>query len=168
MKLSKLLSIFILALFLCGCSSPQSTAESPTAQSTSSAVASKSTEATLDPCYPFNATQPSLIDCTSQKAQASYTQLKALLVELQSAKTMSASQYSDLLKLETDWERLAQDQCDWQAAFFQGGSIQPTWYSECLYQQYSQRIDALRLNLCQGNGATGECPESLKYKQVSP
>jgi uncharacterized protein YecT (DUF1311 family) len=107
-------------------------------------------------------TQLSVNNYASQQAQATYSKLQALIVELRG--TMSASEYADLQKIELDWERVAHDHCEWQAALFEGGSIAPTWFSECLRQQYQQRIESLRLDLCEGHGMTGECPESLKYK----
>lgn len=62
-------------------------------------------------------------------------------------------------------ENTIEEHCQWQANFFEGGSVQPMWHAICLTQQYRDRIEALRLNLCMGNGMTGECEESLKYKQ---
>ena len=77
---------------------------------------------------------------------------------------MDASHYAELLQIEANWEKVAKDHCKWEAAFFAGGSNQPMMLADCLYQQYQQRIDVLRLNLCNGNGMTGECEASLKYK----
>jgi len=53
--------------------------------------------------------------------------------------------------------------CQWQSSFFEGGSIQPTERSTCLSSVIWNRIDELRLNLCEGRGMTGECAASKKY-----
>jgi uncharacterized protein YecT (DUF1311 family) len=77
---------------------------------------------------------------------------------------MSDSQYTTLLKIESDWEKMITEHCQWEANFSAGGSIQPMQFSGCLSQQYMDRIEMLRINLCEGHGMTGECEESLKYK----
>jgi|WetSurSiteA1Bulk_404760.scaffolds.fasta_scaffold42789_1 uncharacterized protein YecT (DUF1311 family) len=107
-------------------------------------------------------TQFELNQCASRMSQTEQEKLNSLINELQGH--MDASQYAELLRIEADWETVAKDHCKWEAAFFTGGSNQPMMLADCLYRQYQQRIDILRLNLCNGNGMTGECEASLKYK----
>ncbi len=90
------------------------------------------------------------------------TKLGALLDELRSH--MNTAQYQELTSIQNEWEKTAEEHCQWEAEFFAGGSVQPMWLAGCLEEQYHQRIDALRFNLCEGNGMTGECEEALKYK----
>ncbi len=101
--------------------------------------------------------------CIKQVSQNKYDKLSSLITELQ--KHMGESQYSALLQIEVNWEKIAKDHCEWVAGFFEGGSIQPSWFYGCLSRQYQQRIEELRLNLCEGYGMTGECASSLKYKE---
>jgi uncharacterized protein YecT (DUF1311 family) len=107
-------------------------------------------------------TQFDLDRCANQMAQIEYEKLTSLIIELQGH--MDASQYADLLQVEANWEKVAKDHCAWEVTFFADGSIQPMSLADCLYQQFKQRIEALRLNLCEGNGITGECEASLKFK----
>jgi uncharacterized protein YecT (DUF1311 family) len=102
-------------------------------------------------------------DCADQAARAAYSTLQALITDLRSH--MGAAQYTRFLELEEDWENMISEHCEWEAEFFAGGSIQPMQLSACLNEQYRYRIESLRMNLCEGNGMTGECEASLRYKQ---
>lgn len=108
-------------------------------------------------------TQGEMNDCADQVAREAYSMLQSLITDLRSK--MSAAQYTRFLELEGDWEKMIGDHCEWEAEFFAGGSIRPMQLSACLNEQYRFRIESLRLNLCEGNGMTGECEASLRYKQ---
>lgn len=116
-----------------------------------------------DSCMKNARTQLEMNQCAGDGYRAAYEKLNELIAELKSH--MDASQYQVLLEIESDWETAIEKHCSWQSNFFEGGSIQPMIYALCLNQEYWKRIEALRLNLCEGNGMTGECEESLKYKQ---
>jgi len=103
-----------------------------------------------------------LNQCASQAAETARNQLSSLLDELRNH--MVATQYQRLLDIQSNWEQAAQEHCQWEADFFAGGSSQPMWSAGCLEEQYRQRIEALRFNLCEGHGMTGECEAALKYK----
>lgn len=155
-----------MVLFLFGCNS-RSVSSLPPAEV--SAVEFDVTNTTSQPtptapvsCLQFATTQAELNGCADQQTQDTYAKLSSLVVELQGH--MNDSQYAMLLEIEAEWEQMIITHCQWEANFFEGGSIQPMWYSGCLGQQYHDRIEALRINLCEGNGMTGECEESLKYK----
>ena len=77
---------------------------------------------------------------------------------------MGMTQYQKLVSIQSEWKKAAKEHCQWEAGFFAGGSVQPMWLAGCLEQQYRQRIDALRFNLCEGNGMTGECEAAAKYR----
>jgi hypothetical protein len=78
---------------------------------------------------------------------------------------MDTEQYERLLDIQSEWEIVTGKHCQWEADFFTDGSIRSMWLAGCLARHYHQRIDALRLNLCEGIGMTGECDEALKYKE---
>jgi uncharacterized protein YecT (DUF1311 family) len=165
MKINKISSL-ILVFFLVGCSSfsiPASTPTPlPTTVPTNSPIPFPLAEATQDACQSAM-TQSELNACAHQKALATYEKLNSLIAELHGH--MADSQYTLLLEIETDWETTITKHCSWEANFFAGGSVQPMWFAGCLDQQYLYRIETLRINLCEGYGMTGECEESLKYKE---
>lgn len=113
-------------------------------------------------CREIAVTQLDMNKCAGQMAEAAHDKLSTLLDELRNH--MDMAQYQKLASIQSEWEKLAKEHCQWEADFFSGGSSQPMWSAGCLEQQYRQRIDALRFNLCEGNGATGECEAALKYK----
>ncbi len=109
-------------------------------------------------------TQYELTVCAGQRAQEKYDQLTALLEDLHDH-LGDTEFYVNLLEVEEEWEAAAEAHCEWNASFFEGGSIQRMWYANCMAGQYSMRIDMLRISLCVGNGLAGECEESLRYRQ---
>ncbi len=183
----KKLSLLILVIILVGCRPTSAPVPTPIPPSLTSTLASHSTNTPqptdaleslptpVNPstplaestqslsCYQTAMTQTEMNQCASQGYQAKFAKLNALIIELKSH--MNGSQYETLLKVQADWESMVEEHCKWQADFFEGGSVQSMWHANCLSQQYGYRIEALRLNLCQGMGMTGECEESLKYKE---
>ena len=101
--------------------------------------------------------------CSHLKRSEKLSKLNSLISDLQGY--MDESQYASLVEIEVNWQKVAIEHCQWQADFFSTGSVRPMWLEGCLAQQYSQRVDSLRMNLCEGNGMTGECKESLSYKE---
>ena len=118
------------------------------------------------PCEQTAITQHELNECSEERAKLSHTKLDSLIDEL--ASQLDETRRERLIEIEAAWEKMILEHCQWQASFFDDGSIKPLWFSECLNQQYLDRIESLRLNLCEGNGMTGECEESLKYKGNAP
>lgn len=78
--------------------------------------------------------------------------------------SISAGQYQQLLLAEKVWELYSSDYCDWFVGFWLTGSIRGEMASTCLINQYDQRINNLRLFLCEDHGLSGECEASLRYK----
>ncbi len=117
---------------------------------------------TVKSCDTAALTQFDMNKCASEAADAAHHQLDALLDELHSH--MSVAQYQELPSVQAKWEQIVQEHCQWEAGFFTGGSIQPMWLAGCQEKQYRQRIGALRFDLCEGHGLTGECEAAAKYK----
>jgi len=117
---------------------------------------------TTDACMQAARTQAEMNKCAVNNAEQAKRRLGQLIQEL--AAKMGADQYARLLAIEAKWERLAKEHCTWDADFFAGGSVRPMWYATCLARQYGERIDALRIGLCEGHGMTGECEASLRYR----
>ncbi|WP_175425573.1 lysozyme inhibitor LprI family protein [Trinickia violacea] len=61
------------------------------------------------------------------------------------------------------WETLAHDECSWQRDLSGGGSMSSLVYATCLDRRLRERIDWLKLFLCEGYGSTGECQASKQY-----
>ncbi len=108
-------------------------------------------------------TQLEMNVCAGRRAVSNKETLWMLIEELNGH--MGAEQYATLLSIQSEWEEFAVKHCEWEANFFEGGSIRPKLLIYCLNNQYRQRINELRINLCQGNGMSGECEEALKYKE---
>ena len=100
--------------------------------------------------------------CASDAANTTHDRLDALLDELQSH--MDMAQYQELTSIQEKWEQTVKEHCQWEADFFTSASSQPMWLAGCLEKQYRQRIDVLRVDLCEGHGMTGECAAATKYK----
>ncbi len=151
MKILLLFFIITAALGLCACSS----------QDRRTSVAPTSTPSTGN-CYQTAVTDSDLNKCAIQTAEATHVELNALVNELHDH--MEAVQYHKFVNIQSEWEKIAKEHCQWKADFFAGGSIQPMWLAGCLDQQYHQRIEALRFDLCEGHGMTGQCEAASKYK----
>ncbi len=87
--------------------------------------------------------------------------LKRLLDELHH--TLTAAAASELAAVQTHWETFRNRDCSWERQFFQDGSVAPLVYSQCLKTHTLQRIERLKLFLCEGYGMTGPCEASEKY-----
>lgn len=76
---------------------------------------------------------------------------------------LEPAQAAQLLVVQEKWKLYRDAHCKWQAQFAAGGSIQPTDYANCLNDLTWNRIDELKLDLCEGEGMTGACDASSRY-----
>jgi len=106
-------------------------------------------------------TQFAMNECFGRQALQDQAKLDALLKELSGA--LEKSEFGRLTAVQKVWTSYRDMHCQWQASFFEGGSIQPTERSTCLSSVIWNRIDELKWNLCEGHGMTGECAASRKY-----
>lgn len=112
------------------------------------------------PCEDLT-TQRAMSACFGRQARQDQARLDALLKELSGV--LPKSEFTRLTAVQKAWTSYRDLHCQWQASFFEGGSIQPTERSTCLSSVIWNRIDELKLNLCEGRGLTGECAASKKY-----
>lgn len=98
---------------------------------------------------------------SSGEVREAEDKLKRLLDELHH--TLTAAAWSELAAVQTRWETFRNRDCSWERQFFQDGSVAPLVYSQCLKTHTLQRIDRLKLFLCEGYGMTGPCEASEKY-----
>ena len=108
----------------------------------------------------FN-TQREMDECLAHQSKYSQQQLDSLLRELRP--TLQPQQQTLLVSSQANWLKYRDLHCKWQAAFFDGGSIQPTEYTTCVTEINWRRVDELKVDLCEGHGMTGECPASHQY-----
>lgn len=98
---------------------------------------------------------------TSGEVREAEDKLKRLLDELHH--TLTAAAWSELAAVQTNWENFRNRDCSWERQFFQDGSVAPLVYSQCLKTHTLQRVDRLKLFLCEGYSMTGPCEASEKY-----
>jgi uncharacterized protein YecT (DUF1311 family) len=108
--------------------------------------------------------QQAMNACFAERARRSVALLDSLIHDLHGH--LQQAQYAQLLNVQRDWTQYRDGHCKWQAHFAEGGSIQPTEYAACIDVLTWNRIDDLKLNLCEGNGMTGACTASAKYDRV--
>jgi uncharacterized protein YecT (DUF1311 family) len=99
--------------------------------------------------------------CNALQAKRSMALLDTLVDELE--KRLTPPHASDLQAVEAQWQMYRDAHCRWQAAFFTGGSIQPAVLATCYDEVTWNRIDELKLDLCEGQGMTGDCDASRRY-----
>jgi uncharacterized protein YecT (DUF1311 family) len=100
-------------------------------------------------------------ECNRREADVVQQLLGALLTDV--GNTLDAGEMKQLQDVQVEWRDYRDAHCQWQAAFFEGGSIQPTVHSGCLIDLTWNRIQELKINLCEGNGMTGPCEASSRY-----
>lgn len=115
---------------------------------------------TTRPCTQLE-TQSAMAHCALGEAQAAQVQLDQLLAELE--RSLDPARFAELRAVQQEWARWRHRHCTWDAAAFDRGSIQPTWYAECVARETLQQIDALKYHLCPGSGMAGDCEASRRY-----
>lgn len=112
-------------------------------------------------CTDGGSTQYEMNVCAARAASEASDKLDALIAELNS--TLEPAERSAFEEIQALWVDFRERQCRWQVSFFEGGSIQPMLYSHCLEARTAERIDSLKILLCEGRGMTGPCDASGKY-----
>ena len=124
------------------------------------------TPATPSPDCGDMATQTDMNICFANEAKHTRQLLDALIQELNA--NLDPQQRKELASVQAIWVKYRRVHCDWQAAFFDGGSVQPTMRSACDQALTRERIDELKTDLCEGAGMTGECDASRRYDAIKP
>jgi uncharacterized protein YecT (DUF1311 family) len=110
------------------------------------------------------AQQQGMNACLAEQERRSVALLDSLIRDLRGH--LQQAQYAQLLNVQRDWTQYRDGHCKWQAHFAEGGSIQPTEHATCIDALTRNRIDELKLSLCEGNGMTGACAASAKYDRL--
>ena len=112
-------------------------------------------------CRDGGRTQLEMNTCAGQKAEVANKRLAALLAELDRVLVPAARR--GLASVQARWVELRDLDCKWEQSEFEGGSVAPTVYANCVASQTEQRIQRLSIFLCEGGGMTGPCEASRKY-----
>jgi uncharacterized protein YecT (DUF1311 family) len=112
-------------------------------------------------CRDTAMTQREMNACAGSKASEATEKLTRLMGELKD--TLDDKKWNELQHLQEQWEQFKDENCQWEADFFEGGSVQPMMYAGCLEDYNLQRIKQLKYFLCDGAVMAGPCPASNKY-----
>jgi uncharacterized protein YecT (DUF1311 family) len=112
-------------------------------------------------CRQGGRTQVEINACARREADAAEEKLRALLAEL-SPKLKPATR-PELDQIQAQWRTLRERECKWEEGLSDGGSVAPAVYATCVSALTRQRIERLRLFLCEGAGMTGPCDASRRY-----
>ena len=97
----------------------------------------------------------------ANRLKANQQRLSQLLAQLNTSLPSESAQ--QLGQNQARWQTLARDECGWQRDLSGGGSMAPLVFLTCLDQRASERINWLKLFLCEGYGSTGDCDASKHY-----
>lgn len=107
-------------------------------------------------------TQSAMTRCAEEGARVAIRRLDSLLTELYPR--LDSARASGLRQIQTDWQRVRDAHCRWDADTYEGGSVMPMWYSNCVAAATYARIEDLRFHLCEDDaGMGGECSASLRF-----
>jgi uncharacterized protein YecT (DUF1311 family) len=104
--------------------------------------------------------------CAAKDAENERARLQRLLQDLR-RKFIASRQEGQWLRLETlekEWEQFARNDCNWETGFSDGASMQPVINSLCMANATANRVERLRIFLCDKAGAAGECKEARAYE----
>jgi uncharacterized protein YecT (DUF1311 family) len=109
-------------------------------------------------------TQAEISQCFTEVANSSKAKLDELLAELKSY--LGEARFAPLNVIQLQWQQYRDDECDFEAHHDGGsGSIAGSVFATCVDTITRERIDQLKLLLCEGGGLTGECKQSRRYDQ---
>jgi uncharacterized protein YecT (DUF1311 family) len=112
-------------------------------------------------CSKGGSNQIEMNACAARAAEASAAKLARLLKELEAK--LDPAPRAELRRIQTQWQNLRDKDCEWERSTFAGGSAAPMVQGYCIAARTNERIDRLKIMLCEGGGMTGPCEASRKY-----
>jgi uncharacterized protein YecT (DUF1311 family) len=107
------------------------------------AAAHAQKQAQRDPCEGEGAeTQSAMNMCADKKFKAADAVLNRVYNQL--AAKLETDARARLKAAEVSWLKYRDDNCDYEAALFEGGSMQPLIYGTCLERMTKARTEELR------------------------
>ena len=112
-------------------------------------------------------TQSDMKRCAVMEARGASRRLDSLLAELN--RVLDSTRARELRLIQREWVRVRDAHCRWDAASYEGGSVQPMWYADCITVATYRRIEDLRPHLCDDDaGMATACPPSRRYARPAP
>jgi len=112
-------------------------------------------------CSTGRGSQAEINRCAAMEAERAKNSLNDLLAALKVK--LPSSRWEELQAVQSEWRRFADHHCRWDASFSEGGSVAPAVGSLCEHTLTRQRIDVLKVFLCEGQGMTGPCEASKRF-----
>lgn len=110
------------------------------------ATVSAQRRGTKDPCADPQS-QAEMNMCAAKKFKAADAELNRVYNQLVAKLGDDAGQRERLKTVETSWLKYRDDNCDYEAAAYEGGSIKPLIYSTCLERMTKSRTEELRFQI---------------------
>jgi uncharacterized protein YecT (DUF1311 family) len=107
------------------------------------AAASAQRRAASDPCRDPQS-QAEMNMCAAKKFKAADAELNHVYGRLASLLGGNADSLARLKAAESSWIKYRDDNCDYEADFFEGGSMRPLVYSSCMERMTKARTSELR------------------------
>lgn len=108
-----------------------------------SAAASAQRRDANDPCRDPQS-QAEMNMCAAKRFKAADAELNKVYNQLVSKLGDDAGQLAKLKAAEVSWLKYRDDNCDYEASFFDGGSMKPLIYSSCMGRMTKARTAELR------------------------
>ena len=108
-----------------------------------SAAASAQRRDANDPCRDPQS-QAEMNMCAAKRFRAADAELNKVYNRLVSKLGDAAGQLAKLKAAEVSWLKYRDDNCDYEASFFEGGSMKPLIYSSCMERMTKARTAELR------------------------
>jgi uncharacterized protein YecT (DUF1311 family) len=115
-----------------------------------SAAASAQRRAADDPCRDPQS-QAEMNMCAAKRFKAADAELNRVYNRLVSMLGGNSDNLARLKAAEVSWLKYRDDNCDYEADFFEGGSMRPLIYSSCLERMTKSRTAELRGQLKEMN-----------------
>lgn len=131
---------------------------------TGCALASAASEA-VD-CSAGGDSQLEMNICAGQEREAADAKLTRLVDELKGH--LEPETFAELEQLQVAWAKVREQDCRFEQSFYDGGSIAPLVYTNCMTAWTQARIDGLKVYLCEGAGMAGYCEASRAYDEELP
>jgi uncharacterized protein YecT (DUF1311 family) len=117
-------------------------------------------QASID-CSRGGNTQLEMNTCAGRAAEAASAKLARLVKELEPKLDPQAR--DEFRNIQAQWNEYRHRDCNWERDMFGRGSVAPMVYGYCSAARTSERIERLKILLCEGAGVTGPCEASRKY-----
>jgi uncharacterized protein YecT (DUF1311 family) len=119
-------------------------------------------------------TQTEVLQCAQDDLDQQRAKLANLISEIKLRITTDQQQVDAFIhipadtqakldELQTSWEQFTEEQCKWETRFNAGSSSAPMVRLSCLATRTSERIQQLKVFLCNDEGFSGSCSAAEKY-----